>query len=400
MPNLDFIKCSGCGACAQICPKSAISMATNNEGFLYPKVDSNLCVECKLCEKTCPVLNVKSSTDFIERKSYAAICNDENLRMESSSGGIFTLLAEKVINDGGVVFGAEFDSDFSVKHGWTDSVEGLKRFRGSKYLQSRTENTFFECKKFLESGRKVLYTGTPCQIAGLKSFLRKKYENLFTVELICHGVPSPALWQKYIKFREKKSASRIVKTAFRRKNAGWKLFSLSFTFANDSEFSLPMSKDKYLCLFLKDNALRESCYHCQFRKDNHKADITIADFWGIENVLPEFFDDKGTSLVITQNKKGNELFDSVKDLCRYKEVDFNEAIKSNPPYLKSSVRSKKRDRFYKNFEKTSIDTLYKKYGRDSFCRRAKNFIKRCIKFCLVKTIGEENFTKLKTRRTR
>lgn len=400
MPNLPLEKCCGCGACVQICPKSAIFMKANSEGFLYPQVDSNLCVECKLCEKTCPVLNVKSSTNFIERKSYAAICNDENLRMESSSGGMFTLLAEKIINDGGVVFGAEFDSDFSVKHDWTDSCEGLKRFRGSKYLQSRTENTFSECKKFLESGRKVLYTGTPCQVAGLKSFLRKEYENLFTVELICHGVPSPALWQKYIKFREKKSASRIVKTAFRRKNDGWKLFSLSFTFANDSEFSQPMSKDEYLRLFLKDNALRESCYQCSFRKDSHMADITIADFWGIENVLPEFFDDRGTSLVITQNKKGNEFFESVKDLCRYKEVDFNEGIKSNPPYLKSSVRSKKRDSFYKNFEKSSIETLYKKYGQDSFSVRTKNFVKRCVKFCLVKTIGEENFTKLKARRTR
>ncbi len=398
MPGLDFIKCSGCGACAQICPKSAISMKPNNEGFLYPEVDSNLCVECKLCEKTCPVLNVKSSAGFSERKTYAAICNDEKLRMKSSSGGMFTILAEKVINDGGVVFGAEFDSDFSVKHGWTDCVEGLERFRGSKYLQSRTENTFFECRKFLEDGRKVLYTGTPCQIAGLKSFLKKEYENLFTVDLICHGVPSPALWQKYIKFREKKSASRIVKTAFRQKNEGWKLFSLSFTFANDSEFSLPMSKDKYLCLFLKDNALRESCYRCQFRGDNHKSDLTVADFWGIENVLPDFFDDRGTSLVIIQNIRGESFFDGVKDLCRYKEVDFNEAIKSNPSYLKSSERSKKRDSFYKNFEKTSIDTLYKKYARDSFYKRAKNFVKRCIKFCLVKTIGEENFVKLKSRR--
>lgn len=400
MPDLDFLKCTGCGACTQICPKCAISMQSNNEGFLYPQVDSNLCVECKLCEKTCPVLDAKSSTCVSERKSYAAICKDEKLRMVSSSGGMFTLLAEKIINDGGVVFGAEFDSDFSAKHGWTDSVKGLERFRGSKYLQSRTENTFLECKKFLEDGRKVLYTGTPCQIAGLKSFLKKEYENLFTVELICHGVPSPALWQKYIKFREKKSASRIVKTAFRRKNDGWKLNSLSFTFANDSEFSQPMSKDEYLRLFLKDNALRESCYQCQFRKDERKADITIADFWGIENVLPEFFDDKGTSLVIIQTEKGNDFFAGVKDLCRYKEVDFYEGIKSNPPYLKSSVRSKKRDSFYKNFENASIDTLFKKYGRDSFSVRTKNFVKRCIKFCLVKTIGEENFTKLKKWRTR
>ena len=201
MPSLPSLKCSGCGVCEQICPKSAISMTPNNEGFLYPEVDSSLCVECRLCEKTCPVLNAKTSTGFSERKAYAAICSDEKIRLESSSGGMFTVLAEKVIAEGGVVFGAEFDSDFSVRHGWTDSVCGLERFRGSKYLQSRTESSFLECRKFLDDGRKVLYTGTPCQIAGLKAFLKKDYENLFAVDVICHGVPSPALWQKYIKFR-------------------------------------------------------------------------------------------------------------------------------------------------------------------------------------------------------
>ena len=384
MPRLPFVKCSGCGACEQICPKSAISMQPNDEGFLYPQVNSELCVECKFCEKNCPVLNVKTSTDFSERKVYAAICKNEKLRLESSSGGIFTVLAEKIINDGGVVFGAEFDADFSVKHGWTDSICGLERFRGSKYLQSRTENTFLECRKFLDDGRKVLYTGTPCQIAGLKAFLKKDYRNLFTVDVICHGVPSPALWQKYIEFCEKKSASRIVKTSFRRKNDGWKMYSLSFTFANGNEYIRSMAKDKYLRLFLKDNALRESCYQCSFRKDSHMADITIADFWGIEDVLPEFFDNKGTSLVIIQNEKGDEFFADVKDLCRYKEVGFCEGIKSNLSYLKSPVRSKKRDSFYKNFEKSSINTLYKKYGQDSFAVRTKKFVKRCMKFCLKK----------------
>ena len=157
---------------------------------------------------------------------------------------MFTVLAEKSIEEGGIVFGAEFDEDFSVKFGWTDSVEGLERFRGSKYLQARTENSFSECKKFLEDGRKVLFSGTPCQVAGLKAFLKKDYENLYTVDFICHGVPSAELWQKYVKYREKKSASRTVKTAFRRKNDGWKLYSLSFAYANESEYRQTLDKDK------------------------------------------------------------------------------------------------------------------------------------------------------------
>ncbi len=394
MPNLPSLKCCGCTSCVQTCPKNAISLFVNDEGFLYPQVDNVLCVECKLCEKRCPVLLFENKNSFSKKEAFAAICNDENLRMKSSSGGAFTLLAEKIIGEGGIVFGAEFDKDFSVKHNWTDCVEGLERFRTSKYLQSRIENTFAECKDFLESGKKVLFSGTPCQIAGLKTFLNKEYENLFTVDFICHGVPSPALWQKYIKYREKKSASRTVKTAFRRKNDGWKLFSLSFTFANDSEYSQNFSKDKYLQLFLHDKGLRESCYKCSARGDNNPADITIADFWGIEKVLPDFFDNKGTSLVIVQNKKGKDFFDSVKDLCRFKEVDFNEAVKFNPQYYKSPVRSKKRNSFYKNFEKSSINTLYRKYGRESFFVRTKHFIKRCIKFCLIKIIGKEKFNKL------
>ena len=394
MPNLPSLKCCGCTSCVQTCPKNAISLFVNDEGFLYPQVDNALCVECKLCEKRCPVLLFENKNSFSKKEAFAAICNDENLRMKSSSGGMFTLLAEKIIKEGGIVFGAEFDKDFSVKHSWTDCVEGVERFRTSKYLQSRIENTFAECKDFLESGKKVLFSGTPCQIAGLKIFLNKEYENLFTVDFICHGVPSPALWQKYIKYREKKSASRTVKTSFRQKNFGWKMYSLSFTFVNDSEYIKKLSGDKYLQLFLHDNALRESCYSCSARGDNNPADITIADFWGIENVLPDFFDDKGTSFVIIQNKKGKDFFDSVKNLCRFKEVDFNEAVKFNPQYYKSPVRSKKRNTFYKNFEKSSIDTLYRKYGRESFFVRTKHFIKRCIKFCLIKIIGKEKFYKL------
>ncbi len=395
MPNLPFIKCSGCAACVQVCPKSAILMKANSEGFLYPNVNAELCINCKLCEKTCPVLNEKGSGEFSERKTYAAIFNNEKLRLESSSGGMFTALAEKIINDGGVVFGAEFDTDFSVKHGWTETSEGLERFRGSKYLQSRTENSFLECKKFLEDGRKVLFTGTSCQIAGLKSFLRKDYEKLFAVDVICHGVPSPALWQKYIKFREKKSASRILKTAFRRKNDGWKLYSLSFTFANDSEYSQPLTKDKYLQLFLKDNALRESCYECSFRGDGHKADITLADFWGVENILPDFFDDKGTSLVIIHNEKGMDFFTDVKDMCCYKEVDFYEAIKFNPAYYKSVKRPEKRKTFYKNFEKSSIETLFRKYGRDPLFTRVNRLFKRCAVKGARFFLGEKRVQEIK-----
>lgn len=381
MPEIPLIKCTGCGACVHLCTKQAISLSENQEGFLYPKVDDNLCVNCGLCEKNCPVnQSGKTAEKFSVRKTFACIANDEKIREKSSSGGMFTVLAEKIIEEGGIVFGAEFDEDFSVKFGWTDSVEGLERFRGSKYLQARTENSFSECKKFLEDGRKVLFSGTPCQVAGLKAFLKKDYENLYTVDFICHGVPSAELWQKYVKYREKKSASRTVKTAFRRKNDGWKLYSLSFTFANDSEYRQSLTKDKYLQIFLKDNSLRESCYKCSFRGDNHKSDLTIADFWGIESVYPDFFDDRGTSLLIVQNEKGKNLFDSCTGRFKSKETDFFKAVNFNPSYFKSPARKEKRNVFYKDFETRGIDYLYRRFGRESLFFRFKHFVKRCLRF--------------------
>ena len=366
MPSLPSLKCSGCGACEQICPKSAISMTPNDEGFLYPEVGSSLCVECRLCEKICPVLNVKTSTDFSERKAYAAICRDEKIRLESSSGGMFTVLAEKVIADGGVVFGAEFDSDFSVRHGWTDSVFGLERFRGSKYLQSRTESSFSECRKFLDDGRKVLYTGTPCQIAGLKAFLKKDYENLFTVDVICHGVPSPALWQKYIKFREKKSASRIVKTAFRRKNDGWKLFSLSFTFANGSEYSVNQSKGMWMLSFNKNVMMRNSCYDCVFKGSEILSDITIGDFWGIQNYIPEKDDDKGYSICFLNTDKGEKLFKSVKSSLFVDEIKNYDCKRFNTQLLYSIELQKNRKKFISLCIKESFAVAYKKYVKVKF----------------------------------
>lgn len=397
MPNLPLGKCSACGACVQICPKNALSFQPSHEGFLYPSVDQSLCVECRICERTCPVLNEKHSAKFSERKTYAAFCNDIKTRLESSSGGMFSVLAERIIENGGVVFGAGFDADFSVKQGWADRIEELEKFRGSKYLQSRTESTFRECRKFLDEGREVLYTGTPCQIAGLKAFLRKDYANLYTADVVCHGVPSPSLWKKYIEHREKKSASRTVRTAFRRKDDGWKLYSLAFAFENASEYRKILTKDKYMQLFLHDNCLRESCYQCHFTGDSHKSDLTLADFWGVENHISEMFDDRGTSLVIVQTDKGSEILESVRDRIRIKAADFASAVKGNPSYFESKTRIALRSGFYRDLQSHGIGWMYRKYGRDSFKLRARHFIKRCILLSARLILGKERAEKIKNR---
>lgn len=358
--------CTGCHACFSCCTKKAVSMQPNIEGFLYPVIDKPKCVNCGLCEKVCPAINpintaVSAGSSASKPVAYAAFNNDEEVRLNSSSGGIFTAIAQKIIEQDGVVFGAKFTDDFSVAHGWTDSVEGLKDFQGSKYVQSVIGSSYKDCKIFLEQGRKVLFSGTPCQIQGLKKYLKKEYENLFTVDFICHGVPSNKLWQKYKIFREKKSASQTVKTAFRRKNDGWKQFSLSFTYANDSEYCASHRKDLYMKIFLTDIALRSSCYKCPVRFLNRPSDITLADFWGIQNVLPQFDDDKGTSLVMLHSSQAAEFWSILKDSCTMEQIILEQGIKYNPSMVRSPKMPKARKKFYFDLETKPFEKVLKKY---------------------------------------
>lgn len=382
--------CCGCTACENVCPKKAISMKADSLGFLYPEINREKCVGCRLCVKVCPVNKKNPATNGI-RTACALINNDENVRMESSSGGAFTLLAEKIINDGGVVFGAKFDGEFNVVHDFTEAKEELSEFRGSKYVQSHMNDCFSKCKEFLETGRIVLFTGTPCQCAGLRSFLERDYANLTVMDFICHGVPSPALWHKYKMHREKKSASRVVKTAFRRKNCGWKQYSLQFTFANCSEYCQPLTKDKYLQIFLHDTALRNSCYNCFAKGKSRFSDITVADFWGVEEAFPDFFDDRGTSLVCVNSERGARLFESVKSGCRFKEIDIDEAIRFNSSMIKSVSRTRKRDSLERDFQKMDIDSLYRKYGSDGLLLRMRRLLGRFAR----KTLGNKGVRMVK-----
>lgn len=375
--------CTGCSACYSACPKSAILMKENNEGFLYPKVDDDKCIECGLCEKVCPAISPLKMENS-ESKAFAAINNNETIRMESSSGGVFTAIAEKIIKTGGKVFGAKFSEDFkSVIHSWTDDLYGLKDFRGSKYLQSNVNNSFKECERFLKAGEKVLFSGTPCQIQGLKKYLRKEYDNLLTIDFICHGVPSPLLWQKYVEYHENIAASKVVKTSSRRKNCGWKMFSLWFAFANHSEYSKTLDKDPYMQMFLKDTCLRASCYDCPAKGLERVSDITIADFWGIQNEYPDFDDDKGSSFVIVHNPKVIALFS---DVCKIKEIDLNSGLRHNPAMVKSCVKPKSRDTFFKDLQTLSFDKMIKKYVETSWYEKGYKFVKRCGRK-MLKVVG-------------
>lgn len=376
----DKKECCGCYACYNICPKQCIEMKSDGEGFCYPKINKAQCINCNLCEKVCPIINP------MERKaskkiSYAAINRNEQVRLDSSSGGIFSILAEDIIKNNGVVYGASFDKNFNVKHKRIVSITDIELLRGSKYVQSSIGDIYKQVKADLENNKQVLFTGTPCQVEGLKSFLRKEHNNLITMDFICHGVPSPIVWEKYIeeKKNENNKLKQIKNIYFRNKDIGWKLFSLKIIF-DENIYISNLNDDTFMKGFLQDVYLRPSCYQCKFKKLNRASDVTVADFWGIENILPKMDDDKGTSLVVLHSEKGKQLFDKLSDKMILSEININDGIKYNPSMITSVKYNKKRENFFAGLNAgENLINLIEKYTRLSFKQRVKRKIKSAIK---------------------
>lgn len=369
--------CCGCYACYNVCPKQCITMKTDNEGFWYPDIDKDKCVNCNLCEKVCPIVNPVQRNESL-KLSYAVQNKDDAVRLSSSSGGMFHLLAESIIKQDGVVYGAGFDKDFSVKHIRINKIEEIQLLQGSKYLQSGIGNIYKQVKKDLKENKQVLFTGTPCQVEGLKSFLGREENNLLTMDFICHGVPSPMIWGYYSAIEQDKK-EQLKKVYFRNKDLGWKLFSLKMVF-DKNIYVNDLNNDLYMKGFLQDLYLRPSCYNCRFKKVNRVSDITVADFWGIDKLLPKFDDDKGTSLVILHNNKAKNLFYKLKDKMNFIEVKFEDGIRYNKSMITSVRYNEKRDLFFAEFKiKENLFDLIKKYTKLSFKRRIKQKIKFMIK---------------------
>ena len=368
--------CSGCGACEQKCPASAIKMQPDEEGFLYPVIDFDKCTNCGLCRKICPVANKYKDTEE-EPRAYAAKILNEDIRKNSSSGGMFTYFAEKILSQNGVVFGAGFDANMRVVHKYCDSVDELPSIRGSKYVQSEIGDSYKRAKEFLDEGRAVLFTGTACQIGGLFAYLGdKKYDNLYTLDIICHGVPSPKIWADYLKLREKKAESKAVKVSFRDKTEGWQSYSMKISFENGTEYRELSGNDMYLKGFIQDLYLRPACSACSFKQMHRQSDITMADFWGIEKELPKYDDKKGTSLILAHTPKAEKLIGDT-DKIRLDSVDFNIAIKDNVSYLRSIAHSRMRGEFFNNSKDGNVDkNVNKLYGNGKVAklRRIKSKI--------------------------
>ena len=373
--------CSGCSACFAICPTRAITMCFDDEGFLQPNIDQVKCINCDLCKSVCPVSKNYLKDDY--PKCYALKTRARDILMASTSGGAFSEIAKPILESNGCVFGCVIQaSDLCVCHTKVESWDELSKIRGSKYVQSDLKNTFKECKVELDKGREVLYSGTSCQIAGLKAFLCRDYENLTTVDLICHGVPSPGVFEKYKQDVEAAENAKIKSIVFRHKDVE-KRFSLSLTMFNDREKRSYIKYDRtFFNAFINDLCLRSSCYNCRFREGRSGSDYTIADFWQIEkcNVGLEY-GVEGVSLVIAHTDKAKAFMNG----CI--EVPFKDALRGNPSYFLAPKLTERRNKFFRLIKKHSVKFAterllegpsYLRFAKRVF-RSVKHFVKGVLK---------------------
>lgn len=371
-------ECCGCYACYNACPVDCIEMVRDTEGFAYPAVDREKCVDCGKCIAVCPFINVRPSEQAI--KVYACQNKDERILRQSSSGGYFSVLAKKVLSHSGAVYGAVYNENFHVIHDKVENLEDLYRLRGSKYVQSNIRHSYREVKSDLDGGKQVLYSGTPCQIAGLKRFLGNTHPQLILVDIVCHGVPSPNIYEEYLAHLKGKYNSGIKRVDFRAKEIA--IQALKVDFENAMNYENPSETDIYYRVFLADILLRPSCYACKSNNHRSGSDISLADFWGCSEILGGFNEQKeGTSLVITRTEKGEKLFSDLLTKINYKEATLDQAKRKNPNIENSCLENPRRRAFFKDYAsgRYPIDKLLKKYAYRPFHKRAIGKIKREIK---------------------
>ena len=410
--------CCGCSACVQRCPKQCIILHEDEEGFLYPKVNMATCIDCGLCEKVCPVLH--QAEERVPLEVFAAKNPNEDIRHESSSGGIFTLLAEQIIDAGGVVFGVKWNEHFEAVHAYAETKEGLAAFRGSKYVQSQVGGTFKQAEQFLKQGRQVLYSGTPCQIAALKLYLRKDYENLLAIDIICHGAPSPGVFRWYlseeiaqeaarqsgekIQFRSSLPIPSIAKAdvlareqgfeiediRFRDKRVGWKKFSFVLSLKplskvttagekNSVSLSYTLHENAFMKGFLRNIYLRPSCYACPAKGGKSGSDITLADYWGIQHLMPEFDDDRGVSALTINTEKGQKAMQTIG--AEIYSAPYEDLCIKNPSLLHSCLIPANRSRFFATSKKgfhRRIDDISRVPLQQKVKTKVYNLASKCL----------------------
>lgn len=381
--------CTGCGACNNICPKGAIKKQGDEYGFYKPVIDKEKCINCGLCEKVCPLDKYKSQ-NFEQPKVLAFQNDDKDILYKCASGGAFAKLAKHVVEQGGTVYGVIYDENMVVSHSRTDNLTDLEKMYSSKYVQSDTRNTFISAKEDLENGKLVLFSGTPCQIAGLKSYLQKDYENLLTVDLVCHGVPSPLVFEKYKQefMTKRQKDEELLNIDFRSKINGWNPCYLTIK-TNKKDYDILSGKSIYSKLFLNNLNINNSCLNCQFNGFPRVADITIGDFWGVDEYDKTINDNKGLSIVLLNSSKGDRYFSEIINECFTKEIPLEFVVKHNQNLVSSSKLHLKRVEFFKDIKKgKSLQNCVQKYCQGPFYmviyRLLPQFAKDFINYKILK----------------
>lgn len=383
--------CCGCTACGSICPVNAIEMKPDNEGFLYPYINQALCIDCGICRRVCPLKDKQiCAEDFSEPLVYAVKQKDDKVRLNSSSGGVYTAISDYALRESYSVYGAKFDKKFRVIHSRALKSSERDEFRGSKYVQSDLNETFSQVQKDLNCGTGVLFTGTGCQIAGLRSFLQQTktdMSKLLTNDIICHGTPSPLLWDDYLRFIQLESSLKSY--TFRCKEKGWHGYNVRATFENGRVEVNTVGTKIYANLFNSDLALRPCCYNCQYTSIHRTADLTIGDFWGIEKTMPEIEDNKGTSLVLVNTAKGKDVFNEVKKDLNIWESNTTDCLQPNLQF--PTKRPDNRQAFWQDYSSYGFNYIAKKYGGYN----TKNHLKYVVKNILAHLKVLESMKKIR-----